>query len=219
MNMKNISDDFNPKSKVAAITPFGIQSVSCRKREPLSPLYLSVRRDRFLHFNIGNPDDPYDYNAIASLIKVYANDVNPPLCAVFPQVVPQTVPVYPCGPGSDAVNGIAEIIGVTVVAGGLFTPILYSHPVGIFTTGELMFGLNQTADYISPNDTIPTPDEFDIDIDLQDGPIPTDSSQAQYIGFTYMDFAPDNPNEPNGNGTYFFVVNALARVKYKSEPS
>ena len=30
---------------------------------------------------------------------------------------------------------------------------------------------------------------------------------------------PDNPTEPNGNGTYFFVVNAFARVKYKSEPS
>lgn len=82
-----------------------------------------------------------------------------------------------------------------------------------------MFGLDQIADYISPDEPIPSPNDFDVDIDLRNGPVPTDSSQAQYIGFTYMDFAPDNPDEPNGNGTYFFVVNAWARIKYKSEPS
>ncbi|MGL6106944.1 hypothetical protein [Romboutsia sp.] len=194
-------------------TNFNALDISCNTYQPQKPVYMSIRRENFLYMGIGNPVDPYDYNAIASKIVIGTNDVVPPLSVVIPTDYTQIATVYPCG-DNRPVESEATIRALRVICGGFFAPVIYSPVVNkVFDGKEQFIGLDQVVDYISPDDLVPPSSDYTIDVVLEDGPH-VDSSLAQYIGYIAIHFAPDDPvGAPNGPGAYFFVVHPKAKIK------
>lgn len=197
-----------------------ILGATCNNYELQPPVYIQVRRETLLHNEIGNPTDPLDYNAIASKLIVDANDVAPPFVRVIPTDYTQTVTVYPCEDETE-VQAVATLKALRVLCAGNFTAVLYSPTQPkIYAEQQEFIGLDQVPTYISPDEPVPPGDYFDIDIDLENGPVPTDPSLSQYIGFVHLEFHLDNPlGSENGPGTYFFVVHPMAKIKKTSDPS
>lgn len=190
---------------------------SCKIYEIQSPLYLSVRRENFLHMGIGNPLDPLDFESISKEIIVITNDVIPSLASVIPTTITQPITIYPCENIPEGVPAFASLTACRVIAGGPFQVVVYSTKLNqAFNISDDFVGLDQIVEYFAHNSILPPKEDFDIDIDLKNGTY----ESINYTGYTDLRFVLDNPDgDPNGPGTYIFTVVPEVRIKYIHEPS
>ncbi len=176
--------------------------------EAQEPVYLYVRRETLLFNGIGNPDDPYDLDAISSELQAYTNDVIPPFAEVKLEHAMLEVTTYPCGPDIP-IPGTARVFAVEGIVSGTYTIFIYSpRLLKAFAQHDEFVGLIQYVDYLdSLSQGIPNPADFRIDIDLINNP-----QHPEYIGYTVLQFVPDDASDPMGPGSYFFVVLPTARI-------
>ncbi len=191
-------------------------AINCNTQYELQdPIYLNVRRNSLLHAGIGNPDDPYDYAAISSKVIAYVNDVNPPFSRMKFSHSKTEVSVYPCNP-NQPVKAEVTLFACECILSGVFSPVILAPTIGFaFAAQEVFIGLDQIVDYIIPGGIFPDPENYDIDIDLMNG----GPDHPDYIGYTVLQFQPDNPANPMGDGSYFFVIWPQARIKDTGHPS
>ena len=99
---------------------------SCRNRETLPPVYLSVRREDLLYRGIGNPLNPLDFESIAKEIIVITNDVFTPFTRVIPTDIIEPVTIYPCENITEGIVAFAPITACRVIASGPFEVVVYT---------------------------------------------------------------------------------------------
>lgn len=188
--------------------------MECASFQSLPPVYIEVKRSVFLHIGIGDPNDARNYEAIAPYVLGYIDDIRPPYGVIIPQYEALPITVYPCPDSTVGIPALAPLNEIRVVCSGNYGPMIVGKPGGpaqnlVFNGKSVFFGLDQILTYMKTSDKPPTIDDVDVDFDLQNGdPI----LHPNYIGFTFIDFAPDNPLEENGDGTYFFVLNPKVKI-------
>jgi hypothetical protein len=191
----------------------------CRRRQPVPPVYLNVRKETLNHVNIGDPANPYDYSEILSKVIIYANDVAKPFLRLIKESyqIPQKIP-YPCENTPGEIDASIELEQWRAIASGTFYPIAYAQTIGLLAGVEDFVGVDQVVYYCASGEFPYVESDFDIDIDLVNGD-PSDPTKPGGTGYTLLKFTPDNPDDLNGPGAYFFVVEPLVRVKLISDPS
>lgn len=177
----------------------------------LEPMYLNIRKETLNHLGIGDPLNPTNYSLITPYISGYCNDVSDPFIRVFKELVkiPTTIK-NPCNDTSISVD--LELEKIVVVASSTYAPILYGEGnIGILSGDRKFVGIDQVIAYIKPGTIYKDPSDFDISFKLQNGTPPTGNR-----GYTFITFAPDNLDNPNGPGAYFFKIIPSAKIKVKN---
>ncbi|MGL4911620.1 MAG: hypothetical protein ACRC3Y_04230 [Romboutsia sp.] len=177
---------------------------------PLEPVYLNIRKETLNHLGIGDPLDPTNYALITPKIMGFCNDVNDPFTRVFRERI--TVPYEidsPCNPNDPKISVNLDLDKVIGVASSTYAPVLYgAGNIGLLAGDRKFVGIDQVIAYVSPSDPYPTSLNLDITFKLQNGTPPNGN-----IGYIFVTFAPDDLDEPNGHGTYFFKILPSAKIK------
>lgn len=177
---------------------------------PLEPVYLSIRKETLNHLGIGDPLDTTNYALITPYISCFCNDVNEPFSRVFRERV--TIPYEienPCNSNGPMVPVNVELDKVIGVVSSTYIPILYGEgKIGLLAGDRKFVGIDQVIGYVNPDDAYDKNLNLDITFKLQNGTPPTGN-----IGYVFINFAPDDLDNPNGPGAYFFKILPSAKIK------